>query len=131
MPAIEAITPDVSIGMKIVFWFGEFDFPPTLLDESCALSLGFGPFSLIKKSLVFRNSKFGSSATGNGVTFSTTWGSSRTPLPGAEAANKVKIRSAAVNLTSVIKRVIEAGVNAERKGLNRMTDAMEPTQVAN
>jgi len=57
-------------------------------------------------------------------------GSSRTPLPGAETVNEVKIRSVAINLTSVIKRVLEAGVNVEGKELNNVTDAMAPTQVA-
>ena len=59
-----------------------------------------------------------------------TLGSSRTPLPGAETVNEVKIRSVAINLTSVIKRVLEAGVNVEGKELNNVTDAMAPTQVA-
>src|SRR5215470_18768374 len=95
-----------------VFWFGEFDFPPTLLVSWRALSLGFGPFSLIKKSLVFRNSKFGSNAIGSGVTFSITLGSSRAPLPGAETTKKVKTRRATANLISVIKRATEARVNA-------------------
>ena len=57
-------------------------------------------------------------------------GSSRTPLPGAETVNEVKIRSVAINLTSVIKRVLEAGVNVEGKELNNVTYAMAPTQVA-
>lgn len=108
-----------------------FDFPPTLLVESCALSFGFSPpFSLMKKRLVFRNSKFGSNATGSAVTFSMTLGSSRTPFPGAETTKKVKIRSAAANLISLIKRVLEAGVNAQPTMLISISRAMELTQIA-
>jgi hypothetical protein len=66
----------------------------------------------MKKRLVFRNSKFGSNATGSGVTFSTTLGSSRGLLPRAETIREVKIRSAVANLISIMKRVLEAGVNA-------------------
>ena len=84
----------------------------------------------MKKSLAFRNSKFGSNAIGSGVTFSMTLGSSRVLFPGAETVNEAKIRSVAINLTSVIKRVLEAGVNVEGKELNNVTDAMAPTQVA-
>src|SRR5262249_15173952 len=114
-----------------VFWLGEFDFPPILFVESCALSLGFNPpFSLIKKSFVFLNSKFGSNAIGSGVTFSTTLGSSRVPFPGAETAKKVTIRSAAANLISLIKRVLEAGVNVEPVVLIGVTRAMELRQIA-
>ena len=108
-----------------------FDFPPTLLVESCALSLAFSPpFSLMKKSLVFRNSKFGSNATGKGVTFSMTLGSSRTPFPGAETTRKGKIKSATANLTSVIKRVLEAAVNAQPTVLIGIDRAVELTQIA-
>ena len=84
----------------------------------------------MKKSLVFRNSKFGSNATGSGVTFSMTLGSSRAPFPGAETTKKVKIRSAAANLISVIKRVLEAGVNAQPTVLIGISRAMELTQIA-
>jgi hypothetical protein len=108
-----------------------FDFPPTLLDESCDLSFGFSPpFSLMKKRLFFRNSKFGSNATGSAVTFSMTLGSSRTPFPGAETIMQVKIRSAAANLISLIKRVIVAGVNAQPTMLVSISRAMELTQIA-
>jgi hypothetical protein len=112
-----------------VFWFGEFDFPPSLLVAWRALSLGFKPFSLMKKSLVFRNSKFGSNATGSGVTFSTTFGSSRAPFPGAETAKKVKIRSAAANLIFVIKGPLEPGVNAQPTALIGIMHAMELPQI--
>src|SRR6478735_12085766 len=114
-----------------VFWFGAFDLPPTLFDESWALSLGFSPpFSLMKKSLVFRNSKFGSNATGRTVTFSMTLGSSRTPFPGAETTRKIKIRNATANLISLIKRVLEAGVNAQPTMLIGTSGAVELTQIA-
>jgi hypothetical protein len=83
----------------------------------------------MKKSLVFRNSKFGSNAIGSGVTFATTLGSSRLPFPGAETAKKVKIRSAAANLIAVIKRALEGGVNAQPTVLNVITRAMELTQI--
>ena len=94
-----------------------------------ALSLGFGPLSLKKKSLVFRNSKFGSNTTGSGVTFSTSLASSRAAFPVAETANKVKIRSAAANLISVIKRPLEAGVNAQPTLLIGIMHPMELTQI--
>jgi hypothetical protein len=85
----------------------------------------------MKKSLVFRNSKFRSNATSSGVTFSTTLGSSRVPFPGAaETTKKVKIRSAAANLISVIKPVFEAGVNAQPTVLIGINRAMELTQIA-
>jgi hypothetical protein len=109
---------------------GVFDFPPTLLVESCALSLGFSPFSFMKNSLVFRNSKSGSNATGNGVTFSMTLGSSSARLPKTETIESVKIRSAAANLISVIKRVLEAGVNAQPTVLIGISRAMELKQIA-
>ena len=67
----------------------------------------------MKKSLVFRNWKFGSNATGSGVTFSITLGSSRASFPEAETAKKVKIASAAANLIFLIKRPLEAGVNVQ------------------
>ena len=84
----------------------------------------------MKKSLVFRNSKFGSNATGSAVTFSRTLGSSRALLPRAETIRKVKIRGAAANLISVIKRVLEAGVNAQPTVLIGISSAMELTQIA-
>jgi hypothetical protein len=46
-----------------------------------------------------------------------TLGSSRALFPGAETTRKVKIRSAATNLIPVIKRVLEASVNAQPKVL--------------
>src|SRR5438045_2374165 len=79
----------------------------------------------MKKSLVFRNSKFGSNTTGSGVTLSTTLGSSRAAFPGVETAKKVKIRSAAANLISVIKRPLEAGVNAQPTLLIGIMHAMD------
>jgi hypothetical protein len=84
----------------------------------------------MKKRLVFRNSKLGSNATGSDVTFSMTLGSSRTPFPGAETTKKVKIRTAAANLISLIKRVLEAGVNAQPTMLISISRAMELTQIA-
>ena len=102
-----------------------------MFEESCALSLGFSPpFSLMKKSFVFLNSKFGSNAIGSDVTFSMTFGSSRAVFPGAETTKKVKIRSAAANLISVIKRVLEAGVNAQPTVLIGISRAMELKQIA-
>src|SRR4051794_12513205 len=90
----------------------------------------------MKKSLVFRNSKSGSNATGNGVTFSITLGSSSAPLPKTETIERVKIRSAAANLISVIKRVLDPGVNAQPPGVNGqsmsvigVTGAMELTRL--
>jgi hypothetical protein len=84
----------------------------------------------MKKRLVFRNSKFGSNATGRAVTFSMTLGSSRTPFPGAETTRKAKIRSAAANLISLIKRVFKAGVNAQPTMLIHISRAVELTQIA-
>jgi hypothetical protein len=84
----------------------------------------------MKKSLVFRNSKFGSNAIGSGVTFSMTLGSSRAPFAGAETTRQVRIRNAAANLTSVIKRLLEAGVNAQPMALIEISGAMELTQIA-
>jgi hypothetical protein len=84
----------------------------------------------MKKRLVFRNSKFGSKATGSAVTFSRTLGSSRALFPEAETSKKVKIRSAAANLISVIKRVLEAGVNAQPTVLIGISRAMELKQIA-
>jgi hypothetical protein len=64
------------------------------------------------------------------VTFSTTLGSSRAPFPKAETIKNVKIRSAAANLISLIKRVLEAGVNVEPAVLIGVTPAVELTQIA-
>src|SRR5512132_1095066 len=83
----------------------------------------------MKKSLVFRNSKFASNASGSAVTFSTTLGSSRVPFPEAQTTKKVKSRSATANLICVIKRVLEAGVNAQPTVLIGITRAMELTQM--
>jgi hypothetical protein len=60
-----------------VFWLGEFDFPPSVLEVCRAPCPGFGGLSLKKKSFVFRNLKSLLNATGNGETFSTTLGSTR------------------------------------------------------
>jgi hypothetical protein len=84
----------------------------------------------MKKRLVFRNSKFGSNATGSVVTFSMTLGSSRVLFPGAETTRKVKIRSAAANLISLIKRVFEAGVNAQPTIPIGTSGAVELAQIA-
>ena len=84
----------------------------------------------MKKSLVFRNSKFGSNAIGSGVTFSMTLGSSRALFPGAETTMKVKIRNATATLISVIKRVPEARVNAQPTMVIGISGAMELTQIA-
>jgi hypothetical protein len=51
-------------------------------------------------------------------------------LPEAATTKKVKIRSAAANLISLIKRVLEAGVNAQPTMLISISRAMEPTQIA-
>ena len=59
-----------------------------------------------------------------------TLGSSRTPFPGAETTKKVKIRSAAANLISLIKRVLEAGVNVQPTMLIGASGAVELTQIA-
>jgi hypothetical protein len=57
-------------------------------------------------------------------------GSSRAPRPGAGTTRQVKIRNAAANLTSVIKRVLEAGVNAQPTVLVDISRAVELTQIA-
>src|SRR5207237_2251714 len=59
-------------------------------------------------------SKSLSNATGSGVTFSTTFGSSRAPFPSAERVRTPKMKTAAANLISVIKRSVQADVNAQR-----------------
>jgi hypothetical protein len=47
-----------------------------------------------------------------------TLGSSSARLPKTETIESVKIRSAAANLISVIKRVLDPGVNAQPPGVN-------------
>jgi hypothetical protein len=59
-----------------------------------------------------------------------TLGSSRTPFPGAETTRKAKIRSAAANLISLIKRVFEAGVNAQPTIPIGTSGAVELAQIA-
>ena len=59
-----------------------------------------------------------------------TLGSSRVLLLEAETTGNVKIRSAAANLISIIKRLIEAGVNVQPTVLLGITHVMELTQIA-
>ena len=58
------------------------------------------------------------------MTFSTTLGSSRVFFPGAETARKLKTKTAAADLISLIKRSLEAGVNEQCIGPIHIVDVV-------
>jgi hypothetical protein len=104
-------------GTVEIFWFGELDLPPKEVEllDWCARSLAFGAFSLMKKSLVLRNSKSLLRATGRGETFSTIRGSTRWRAAWLEAAmvTELRARKAMTSLIWLIKPNSEASVNEQ------------------